>query len=95
MLITQWLDSIENRAGCLPTRGRREGEKEIQIIEEDEGFRAMRKGSRERDHGNTPEAQRARSIIICKYQGMVWEVRLPSKAKVDHLTAQLLGCSFR
>lgn len=24
----------------------------------------------QRDHRNTPEAQRARSIIICKYQGL-------------------------
>jgi hypothetical protein len=32
---------------------------------EDRGFGAMKKGCR-----NTPEAQRARSIIICKYHGM-------------------------
>jgi hypothetical protein len=28
MLITQWLGRIENRAGLLPARGRREGERE-------------------------------------------------------------------
>jgi hypothetical protein len=33
----------------------------------------MRRGP-ERDHGNTPEAQRAKLTILCKYHEMGWEV---------------------
>lgn len=59
----------------------------------------MRKGTREaerqiqRDHGNTPEAQIAKSIIICKYHGV--GLIDSEKLKIDHLIAQLLKCSFK
>jgi hypothetical protein len=50
----------------------------------------------ERDHGNTLEAQRSRSIIICKYHGMgVGVARLAQEVKVYHLTAQLLTCTLQ
>jgi hypothetical protein len=47
MLITQWLGRIENMVGCLQAE-EREGEREIQISQTDEGFGAMRKVSGER-----------------------------------------------
>jgi hypothetical protein len=48
MLITQWLGRGENRVERLPARGKRKGEREIQISQEDGGIGAMKKGSRER-----------------------------------------------
>jgi hypothetical protein len=67
MLITQWLGIIEKGAGCLPTGGRSEGERE-RDSDRRGGWRIC---SHEKvvwkDHGNTPEAG---SIIIRKYHGM-------------------------
>jgi hypothetical protein len=57
---------MENKAGHLPTNGRREGGRDLQILREGGGIGTRRKGSRERNHGNTLEAQRARSMIVYK-----------------------------
>lgn len=60
-----------------------------------EGLEPKARGP-ERDHGDTPEAQNVRSIIICKYHGVVWEAaRLSRKVNIDYLTVQLLRCSFK
>lgn len=55
----------------LPTaQGRREEESKIQISKEDGGLGTTKKGSRDRDHRNAHDTQRARSIIICNYHGI-------------------------
>ena len=49
MLINQWLGRIENRARCLPARGRRKGKREIQISQQDGGIRTIKRGMGEPD----------------------------------------------
>lgn len=40
--------------------------------------------------------RRARLIITCKYHGMgLGGARLAQTVRIDHLTAQLLRCSFK
>lgn len=60
-------------------------------LEEDGGERKV--WGMESHHGNTPEAQNARSIItgICHWM----RLRDSQKVKIDHFIAQLLRCSFK
>lgn len=96
MLITQWLSRIENKAGRLPTRGRREGREggRFKSVRKMEGLEPKARGP-ERDHGDTPEAQKARSIIICKYHGVGLRGTQVSIKRKDHLTALFLRYSFK